>query len=518
MVASGMASTSRALGWSGFLVLALVLLAGHFVWQGRSDTIDRGQERAQIAAQTVAAHFQWFTEASRQALQRVDEAVQSRPELLEDGTLIDVDDAVASLPAGVHIRMFDASGQQVLSSRPEDGAIDIFEREYFQVLRDGREIEVSSLLVDRLTNQQGFVIARRISRGGQFRGVAAVMVPGSLMGQFWALLDLGPGSATSIFRDDGKLVARFPPPDGVIDLSNHVLFTDHLARAASGSYVSPVSPADGVARIVGYARVADAPMVAVAAIATDVVLEAFHTRVKRLAIGGVPLIAALVLLAWRVHTLHHRDVLRRVELERALEENQLLLREIHHRVKNNLQSISSLIQLQTMDPETKKDLRARIGAMASVHEHIYGSDRLGEINAADYLRQVAEGVRSGFGRDVSLELSLEPMRLQPDQALGLGLIMTELVSNSMKHGFGSRSDGAIAVELATKDHSSGLLRVTDNGRGFDASAESNGLGLRLLKGFATQLNADYVLKGEGGLHFSMTFPLAWPSKGGSSRG
>ncbi len=90
------------------------------------------------------------------------------------------------------------------------------EREYFKVLRDGQEVEISSLLQDRLTGQQGFVIARRITRGGDFRGVAAVLVPETLIAEFWITLDLGPGSATSIFREDGKLVARFPSPDGLL--------------------------------------------------------------------------------------------------------------------------------------------------------------------------------------------------------------------------------------------------------------------------------------------------------------
>lgn len=515
---AGMASTSKALAWSAILVLALVVLAGNFVWQGRQDSIERGRERAQIAAQTVAAHFQWLTEASRQALRRIDDAIVSRPELLQSGVLKDVDDAVASLPANVHIRLFDVTGQQVLSTRPEDGSINIAERSYFEVLRDGRDTEISSLLQDRLTGQQGFVISRRIDRGGEFRGVAAVMVPATLMAEFWTTLNLGPRSATSIFRDDGMLVARFPSPDGPIDLSNHVLFTDHLPQAASGSYVSPVSPADGVPRIVGYARVRDAPLVAVAAIATDVVLGAFHTRVERLAISVIPLIGALGLLAWRVQTLHHRDVQQKRDLEETLAENQLLLREVHHRVKNNLQTISSLIQLQAMEPSTKRDLRARIGAMAGVHEHIYGGERLGEINAADYLQQVADGVRLGFGREVTLDLAVEPLTLHPDQALGVGLIVTELISNSIKHSFAERSDGAISLSLSSDGAGMGTLRVSDNGRSFDPATKGKGIGLRLLKGFATQLNGEYTLDGRDGLDFRMRFPLAGPPAFAHSRG
>ncbi len=113
-------STSRALAGSALLVLVLVVLIVQFVWQGRHDSVERGQERAQIAAVTVAAHFQWFTEASRQALRRIDDAILAQPDLLESGVIADIDDAIASLPSGVHVRLFDATGRQVLSTRPED--------------------------------------------------------------------------------------------------------------------------------------------------------------------------------------------------------------------------------------------------------------------------------------------------------------------------------------------------------------------------------------------------------------
>ena len=498
---------SRALLLSGILVLVLVGLASQFVWQGQQDTIDRGRDRAQIAAQTVAAHFQWFTEASRQALQRIEEAATSHPELLESSVQRDLDQAVASLPAGVYIRVFDAQGRQSLSTKPEDGSVNVADRDYFETVRDGTPIVISALLQDRLTGEQGFVIARRIERGGQSAGVATIVVPAGLMAEFWSTLQLGPGSATSIFRNDGQLVARFPPPEGPVDLSRHVLFTQHLPQSPAGSYVSPVSPANGVARLVGYSRVKEAPLVAVAAIATDFALEGFHTRVRRLLIGTVPLLGALIILAWRVRTYQRRDAAQRRELEGTLAENQLLLREVHHRVKNNLQTIASLIQLQNMDPEVKRDLRNRITAMARVHEHIYSAERLGDIDAAAYLQQVAEGVRAGFGANVAIGYAIEPIRLHPDQALAVGSILTELVSNSMKHSFTDGHAGAISIALAGDAHGRATLKVADNGQPFDPSASGKGLGLRLIKGFATQLHADYQLDGSNGLDFKMTFPL-----------
>src|SRR5690606_23775148 len=139
--------------------------------------------------------------------------------------------------------VFDAGGNEVLSSAPEAGEINVADREYFRELRDGQHIVVSRLLVDRLTGAHSFVVARRLERERGFAGIAALVVPSSLISEFWSSLELGEGSSASIVGDDGWIVARHPPLDEAIDLSQHVLFTHYLPLSPTGSYQSEVSPA-----------------------------------------------------------------------------------------------------------------------------------------------------------------------------------------------------------------------------------------------------------------------------------
>src|SRR5690606_10859740 len=137
------------------------------------------------------------------------------------------------------------------------------------------------------------------------------------------------------------------------------------------------------------------------------------------------------------------------------------------------------------------DLSDRITAMAAVHEQIYQSNRFGAVNLDTYLHNIAESVMAGYDSGIELDFRAEPLVADPDKAMVLGLILTELVSNSIKHGFPSDAPGRIAVELAHRDENTGRLTVRDDGVGFDPSAVGKGLGIRLLKGFAEQLGGEY---------------------------
>lgn len=488
------------------LFVFISALAGLFLWQGYRDAESRGEQRAAIAAHTVAAHLQWIVEASRQALRRVNDTLDFRPDLWSPREIAGLDSLVSALPAGVQVRVFDAGGNEMISSSPRAGQINISDRPYFHELRDGADFVVSRLLTDRVTGISSFVIAQRLERERGFAGIAAIIVPSSLISEFWSSLDLGEDSSASIIRDDGWLVARHPPLAEGIDLSQHVLFTPFLPNAPAGSYRSDASPADGKTRLVGYHRVPGAPLVAVAAVSADTALADFRLRIRRLAVGALPAYLALIGLSLWVARLLATDERRRRDLEEALEQNRLLLREVHHRVKNNLQTVSSLVRLQPMAQEARRDLSDRIGAMAAVHEQIYRSNRFGDVNLAVYLQGIAEGVRAGYDSAVKLDFRTDPVTVDPDKAMVLGLILTELVSNSIKHGFPERGEGRIEIELAATDEKSIRLSVRDNGTGFDPSSVSKGLGIRLLKAFAEQLGGRYEMKGEGGLSYELVFP------------
>ncbi|MEI9899659.1 MAG: histidine kinase dimerization/phosphoacceptor domain -containing protein [Hyphomicrobium sp.] len=176
-------------------------------------------------------------------------------------------------------------------------------------------------------------------------------------------------------RDDGELVARYPLPEGPLNLSTSILFTQNVAVRPNGAYEAR-SLADDVTRIVGYRTVPGTGLIATAAVSVDDVFAPFWQSAATtmlLAVPSAPGAGGWVSI-W-IALLLNRDARRRDELARTIETNKLLFRELHHRVKNNLQSIQSLVTLQNIPPAAKSDMRNRIAAMAAVHEHLYRSDQ-----------------------------------------------------------------------------------------------------------------------------------------------
>lgn len=202
----------------------------------------------------------------------------------------------------------------------------------------------------------------------------------------------------------------------------------------------------------------------------------------------------------------------------SLREKEVLLREVHHRVKNNLQIVSSLLSLQeeTVDNPVAlailAESRGRVTSMALIHEQLYRSRDFSEIDAQDYLRQFITRLVSAYagGREVSLLLSLCPMHLSLDQAVPFGLIMNELVTNALRHGFKDRSRGEVRVEMARED--SGVsIAVEDDGvglpAGFDLGRVST-LGLQIVAMLAKQLRGEFIVESVQPTRFRLRLPQA----------
>lgn len=217
------------------------------------------------------------------------------------------------------------------------------------------------------------------------------------------------------------------------------------------------------------------------------------------------------------------DVTERKTMERKIEESltekETLLREVHHRVKNNMQIISSLLRLQSYQVEDDTireeflDCQQRVRSMVMVHERLYQSDSLADLDVAEYLKQLVDGLINSYSRSRDPELVFdvdEDLDLPLDDTIACGLIINELVSNSLEHGFDSSVvDPTITLSLKQL-HDTVRLTVSDNGTGppedFTA-AETNSLGLQLIESItATQLNGDYEFRKEGGTTVEVTFP------------
>ncbi len=499
-------ATPFAVTWLAIAMLAAIGgLAFLMIWQSYSAALEAGEARAKSSAQIVAAHIEWMIEASDQALRRIDATLGDEPIRTTAGVIADIRQAVGDLPEGFQYSVYDETGHLRLSSVREAIGIEVSDREYFQRLRGGDPVVISPQLEDRLSGEQVFVIARRISRNGQFHGAASIAIPTRTMDEFWSTMELGPHSTVSVIRADGWLVARHPQLAQAIDLSGTPLFATFLPAAPNGFYHSAVSPADGLSRIVGYRKVDGWPLVATTGVERGEALQYFRAPLRSGLAVGVPLIGLLVLGTIWIVRLLRADATRRLELEQALERNQFLLREVHHRVKNNLQAVSSLVQLQPLPKDSKEDMTRRIMAMIAVHEQIYGSDQFDRVELAPYAERLVREIAAGFSNNVDIETRLEPISIGRDQALPVGLIINEIVSNAFKHAFANRDEGRLYLELMQEGDSTRLV-VKDDGAGYVPANGGKGMGSRLIAGFVAQLGGALNIESSHGTTVTVTFP------------
>lgn len=199
-----------------------------------------------------------------------------------------------------------------------------------------------------------------------------------------------------------------------------------------------------------------------------------------------------------------RDISEAHENERRI---RLLLREVHHRVKNNLQTVAALVRLQPMPEEAKRELGGRILAMAAVHEHLHRPGSNGLVDLADYLVGLCRSVNQSFGDRIRLDCETEPTEVEADLATSLGLITNEFIFNTNKYAFREGEAGAFTLELRKTGPSTATLRLANDGVPFDAGPRSEGVGIRLVRGLAGGINSSFEFDGSRGLHFSISFPI-----------
>jgi len=488
-------------------LIVILSLASLLVWQNYKVAVVAGEQRAQASAHVVAVHIQWMIEASDQALRRIDATLDSQPIQSDADTVADISQAVGDLPSGLQYSVYDETGELRASSIVDASGINVADREYFQTLKAGVPLTISPQLKERLSGKQVFIIARRIERNGQFHGVASIAIPVDKLGEFWSSMSLGPDSSVGVIRSDGWLVARYPSLETTLNLSKAPLFTTYLPRKSSGFYHNATSPADGIARIVGYWQVEGWPLIATAGINRSETLQSFWAGFRSELVVGLPVIAMVIASAvWIVRLLRAYSS-RNLALEVAHERNQFLFREIHHRVKNNLQAVSSLVRLQPISSEAKKEMDRRIAAMVAVHEQIYETDSFDTVEVAPYAERLIREIADTYPGRVKIETHLQPLSVDRDHALPIGMIITEVVANAFKYAFDGRDSGKLSVDLSTTEEGQGVLVVRDNGPGILADTGRRGMGSRLIAGFVGQLGGKYSLTNDHGTVFTMTFPL-----------
>lgn len=204
-------------------------------------------------------------------------------------------------------------------------------------------------------------------------------------------------------------------------------------------------------------------------------------------------------------------------IQTSLTEKETLLREIHHRVKNNLQIISSLLNIQSENIEDPnvlssiKEGQSRVQAMSLIHSNLYQSEHINNVNIETYLKELVAYLSemfAGQSKNIEIEVDAHEIEFDIDTAIPLGLIVNELVSNAYKYAFDNQQQGKVQIKVKALNKTDYELNVKDNGKGlpdnFDP-AKSKSLGLKLVKNLSKQLRGKFKSSSSNGAIFVVTF-------------
>ncbi len=240
-------------------------------------------------------------------------------------------------------------------------------------------------------------------------------------------------------------------------------------------------------------------------------LERRSRTIKAVAAGAglLLLVALLAYRAYRSKRKGERELSRKnVIIEQQLKDKELLLREIHHRVKNNLQVVSSLLSIQSRGitdekaREAVQDSRQRVKSMALIHQDLYREGDLTGVPMRQYVERLVSGLVNNYGKESSVQVAIDVQHisLDVDTAVPIGLILNELITNALKYAWPDGRSGTLSVYLH-EQHGQLLLSVADDGVGMPASAvpaKGSGFGLNMVRTFSAKLKAEWQVNGPPG--------------------
>lgn len=473
--------------------------------------------------------------------------------------------ALRSALAGQHVyanlALADASGAVTCSARALDRPISLDDRPWFLELRDGAEFVVSDLIYGSVSDQRVLVAGAPINApDGAFRGALMASVAASelaraqpgdapqgvravLVDASGALLDapdeFGMDAVPmawleEAYAEGGANISTTDADGRRVDVAVRPLVGDDVFVVAAAPHLGVFSElgARAAASFVLSLMMWLLALIAVWLSTERLVLRwlAYLGRLARIYGSGrlevtpvraanAPAEIAEFADAMAAMALKLRD--REGELRDSLDQKQMLLKEIHHRVKNNLQIIVSLLNIQISASksqsarDTLDEARGRINALALVHKSLYEAEDLRLVRLAPFFEDLARQLSiaaGGVERDITLEADVDDIALTPERAVPLALFVTEAAMNAYKHAFAERAGGAIRIMIkADEDGAVARVAVEDDGVGIAANETvQTGTGSSLMNAFARQLGgeAQVVAREPGGVAVRLAFPLA----------
>jgi two-component sensor histidine kinase len=242
--------------------------------------------------------------------------------------------------------------------------------------------------------------------------------------------------------------------------------------------------------------------------------------VKNTTIAGIILAIIIISLLYRQyrHKQKSNNVItqRNAQLQHVLTEKEWLLKEIHHRVKNNLQIVMSLLNSQSAYIDNEPALTAihdsqhRVHAMSLIHQKLYNTENVSSIDMSLYIRELASYLADSFstGQRIRFEFAIEPLEMDVSQAVPLGLILNEAITNAIKYAFPDDRIGLISISLSNASPNHYLLVVSDNGIGIPPNftgKKVGSLGMTLMEGLSEDIDGNFSIENSNGTKIKISF-------------
>lgn len=409
------------------------------------------------------------------------------------------------------------------------------DRDFFQSGLRGESRFIGRVVLGRITREYNFNVSKRLEdANGGFLGVIVVSLYPAYFRDFYR--SIGPqADAVVLVREDGAVLARYPEPMDLTSLTAPESFMALLRQGDSGSFQRR-SSTEGRERLYSYRRLASLPLYVAYATRIDTIEAKWRTLLFNYLLFVLPALLGVGALGWTAYRQallvdQSRDALQQTNqqledrvaertqalvdanrtLSQTLADKDVLLREIHHRVKNNLQMIASLINMRARHagPESREalmEVMRRVTAIGQIHNRIYNTSDPANIDLAEYLESLCDHIGKFERNDrVRLTRLLEPVTVELEIAVPLALISVELITNAYKHAFPGGRAGEITVSLR-RDGDNAELAIRDDGVGMREPQGTGSIGLQLVPLLAQQIQGEVRREDGSGTSFRILFP------------
>ncbi len=565
----------------GLLLLPVVLYSFFSAYSAYREGRSQSQDTARQLSELAAGQEQTLTDSAKKLLTALTSA-NAVPALL-----LQSPDCPVRVAAVVHgfkeysyLGITDSSGRILCSSLSSAVGQDLSGRGWWRQARDSGQIVVSGLAESSLTGDPMVTVAAPLDEPEpSFGGVMFLGIDARVFSGIARQSGLPPQAAAFLVDKAGQTVS----PDGLLSLTTlsaesikqHPSLAalpqpEQMKRVLAGSLRQFADAGlDGIPRLYSVTPLRGSPLMTVVGLPESHLLG--WTRHDFLRAALVPLtmmVWALLTAAFAAHFMVARglrslsktaralrrgdyaarpklrggprelrqladtmtELATRVEqheksLSRSLEQKEAMLREIHHRIKNNLQVVTSLMSLQAgrlKDPAAiaaMADLQRRVRSLSLLHRHLYEGDDLRYLDFGQFVAELCQMVKASSGpvaQNVAIEVDIPPIPLGPDRAVPVALLITEALSNALRHGFPAGGGGRVSVGLAASADGRATITIADNGIGWAmppegaalAGSSSQGMGMSLMQVFARQLGGELEVQGPPGTTIRFSFALS----------